>query len=276
MPQTLTDLLFDCLRRGDATAFVHWKGLRAIKWSYADVAHASVRFARELSVRGIGPQDRVILQGANRPEWVAAFFGCLLNRSVAVPLDKQSAADFVERVQRQVEARLAVRDSPEGVLALAGVPQFALDDVGGLGDLARQTELAKLVPAVRESDLAEIIFTSGTTSEPKGVRLTHSNFRANLEPIEKEAAKYLKWEKFVHPIRFLSLVPLSHVFGQFMGMFIPMHLGRRGLLSRFVSRSTSDRDDQTLSHFSARRGSPNARLAPQANRTRSTSRLFST
>ncbi len=70
-------------------------------------------------------------------------------------------------------------------------------------------------------DLAEIIFTSGTTAEPKGVCLTHANLLANITPLETEIYKYLKFERPFHPIRFLCLLPLSHVFGQFMGMFVP-------------------------------------------------------
>src|SRR5262249_23637931 len=74
-------------------------------------------------------------------------------------------------------------------------------------------------------DIAEIIYTSGTTSEPKGVVLTHGNILANLRPIEREIKKYRKWERFFHPIRFLNTVPLSHVFGQFMGLFVPQLIG---------------------------------------------------
>jgi long-chain acyl-CoA synthetase len=70
-------------------------------------------------------------------------------------------------------------------------------------------------------DLAEIIFTSGTTAEPKGVCLTHRNLLANIAPLESEIEKYLRFERPFHPIRFLCLLPLSHVFGQFMGMFVP-------------------------------------------------------
>ena len=55
--------------------------------------------------------------------------------------------------------------------------------------------------------------------------LTHGNLLANLLPLEHEIGKYLKWKRFVHPIRFLNLVPLSHVFGQLMGMFVPQLLG---------------------------------------------------
>jgi long-chain acyl-CoA synthetase len=73
--------------------------------------------------------------------------------------------------------------------------------------------------------MLQIVFTSGTTSEPKGVVITHGNVLANLEPIEREIGKYRKYEKWFHPLRFLNLLPLSHVFGQFLGLFIPQALG---------------------------------------------------
>jgi long-chain acyl-CoA synthetase len=75
------------------------------------------------------------------------------------------------------------------------------------------------------SAIAEILFTSGTTAEPRGVVLTHGNFLANLEPIERGMQRYLKYERLLHPLRFVSLVPLSHVFGQFMALFVPPLLG---------------------------------------------------
>jgi long-chain acyl-CoA synthetase len=78
---------------------------------------------------------------------------------------------------------------------------------------------------ISADDIVEIIFTSGTTAEPKGVVLTHRNLLANLSPIERGVKKYLKWERLVHPLRFLNLVPLSHVFGQFMGIFVPQLVG---------------------------------------------------
>ncbi|MCA1559331.1 MAG: AMP-binding protein, partial [Acidobacteria bacterium] len=70
-------------------------------------------------------------------------------------------------------------------------------------------------------DTAEIIFTSGATSEPKGVILTHRNILANVIPIEHEIAKYRRWARPFHPIRFLDLLPLSHMFGQALATFIP-------------------------------------------------------
>ena len=55
--------------------------------------------------------------------------------------------------------------------------------------------------------------------------LTHGNFLANLEPLEKGIAEYRKYERWFHPLRFVSVVPLSHVFGQFMTLFVPPLLG---------------------------------------------------
>jgi long-chain acyl-CoA synthetase len=71
------------------------------------------------------------------------------------------------------------------------------------------------------NDPLQIIFTSGTTAEPKGVVITHGNVLANLAPLESEIRKYLKYERLVHPIRFLNLLPLSHVFGQFLALYLP-------------------------------------------------------
>src|SRR5690606_22884186 len=70
-------------------------------------------------------------------------------------------------------------------------------------------------------ELAEIIFTSGATSDPKGVTITHRNILANAIPIEREIAKYRRYARPFHPIRFLNLLPLSHMFGQSMATFVP-------------------------------------------------------
>jgi long-chain acyl-CoA synthetase len=79
--------------------------------------------------------------------------------------------------------------------------------------------------AVGRDDMLQIVFTSGATADPKGVVITHGNVLANVAPLERGMQDYLKYERLVHPLRFLNLLPLSHVFGQFLGMFLPPLLG---------------------------------------------------
>jgi long-chain acyl-CoA synthetase len=200
--QTLLSYLDDYARRGRETVFVDHRGLRTVRWSYERLVDEAHQFARKLESQGIERGDRVILNGENSPEWAVAFWGCCLLGAVVVPLDKGSTPEFINSVAKQTNAKLLINN-------LVPLP-------------IREIRGQNLSP---EDSIVEIIYTSGTTSEPKGVVLTHGNILANLRPLEKEIKKYLKWERFFHPIRFLNLVPLSHVFGQFMGLFVPQLTG---------------------------------------------------
>ncbi|HKY45002.1 MAG TPA: AMP-binding protein [Pyrinomonadaceae bacterium] len=217
---TLLSFLDDCTARGDETALVHWRGLRISRWSYTRLATSAFQFARELQAREIGVGDRVLFWGENSPEWIAAFYGCLLRGAIVVPLDLKSAPDFITRVQQQVSAKLLLSDDPQPQLNMPRLPLGSL-----AGAIANHSTQRYPAHDVKSDDLIQIVFTSGTTAEPKGVCLTHRNILTNLAPIEKEFGKYARWERLVHPIRFLCLLPLSHVFGQLMGIFVPQIIG---------------------------------------------------
>ena len=220
MRETLISFLDDCIARGEQTAVVHWRGLRISHWSYARLASSAFQFARELEARGIGQGDRVLFWSESSPEWIVAFYGCLLRGAVVVPLDLKSAPDFATRVQRQVSAKLLLADEPQHQL---DVPRLSVNNLTDV--IARHSDNPYNAVDIKPSDLVQVVFTSGTTAEPKGVCLTHRNLLANIAPIEKEFKKYARWERLVHPLRFLCLLPLSHVFGQMMGIFIPELIG---------------------------------------------------
>ena len=223
MPRkSLIEYLNEYPRHGRDIAFAQRSGYRMTRWSYRDVANVAAQCASELEARGIAPGDRVLLWGRNSAEWVAAFFGCVLRGAIAVPMDQGVTADFAGRVARQVDARLLIMGR-EHVPGGEGRPTLALDSLRET--VARHSPEPYPSPPLDRSSLAQIIFTSGTTAEPKGVILSHGNILANLEPLEAAMQPYLKWERPFHPLRFLDLVPLSHVFGQFMGMWVPPLLG---------------------------------------------------
>lgn len=208
--------------RGAELAFARRRGLRTFRWSGEDVAFTAHQFSYLLESRQVVKGDRVLLCGWDGPEWIAAFFGCLLRGAVVVPLEVQSEASFVARVQQQVKAKLAVFDTRARKSFCPDLPVVKLEE---LTEFRRPALTSSHYVQFSEDETAEVVFTSGTTAEPKGVVITHGNLLANLQPLEQQIRPYLKWERLVHPIRFLNLLPLSHIFGQFMGIFVPQLLG---------------------------------------------------
>ncbi len=235
MRTTLASYVDDFLSRDNEPAFAHRHGLRVKRWSYSQIARTALRFARELEARGIEKGDRVLLWARNSPEWVSAFFGCLLRGVIVVPLDLQSEPGFVKRVQEQVGAKLALCDTTTSGLVEQTLPAIELDELNS--QIAHRSSKPYSITDIGQDDTVEIVFTSGTTAEPKGVVITHRNLMANLTPLEREIKRYLKWERLVHPVRFLNLLPLSHVFGQFMGIFVPQLLGGEVLFQESLSPS---------------------------------------
>ncbi len=132
MRKTVASYLGDFISRGSETAFAYRRGLRVVRWSYEQVATTAFQFARELETRGIGKADRVLLCAENSPQWVASFFGCILRGAIVVPLDVQSDRGFVGRVQKQVEAKLALGGALMLPMADLDLPVLRLEELGAL------------------------------------------------------------------------------------------------------------------------------------------------
>jgi long-chain acyl-CoA synthetase len=215
---SVSEWLDDFVAHGSECAYVQRRGYRTERWSYRKVAETAFQFAREIETRGIAKRDRVLIWGVNSAEWVAVFFGCALRGVVAVPMDAAATVDFVRRVSTEVGAKLAVCSQNHSAIG-SDLPVLALEELQAA--LARHSTARYEPVVVAADDPLEIIFTSGTTAEPKGVVITHGNVLTNVAPLETEIQKYLKYECWMHPVRFLNLLPLSHIFGQFLGMFLP-------------------------------------------------------
>ncbi len=219
--------LIDDFRRPEGriareVAVVHYRGNRRHVTTYGDLARLAGRFAALLAEHGIVEGDRVVLWAENSAEWIAAFYGCMLRGVLAVPLDAAGTAEFAARVAADVHPKLAVGDAlllTKLAAAHTGteIPTLALEDwldhlpaaeMGAIPGLSRDTPL-------------EILFTSGTTGDPKGIVITHGNVLASVGPIEAGAQPYMRYERLIHPLRILHTLPLSHVFGQTMGLWVP-------------------------------------------------------
>jgi len=111
MRTSLIDYLNEVASRQTDTAFVHRPRLRRHEWTNGDISQLANQFTRELESRQIGHGDRVVVWAENSPEWVAAFFGIISRGAIAVPLDEQSAPDFVRRVCDKTEPKLLLYSS---------------------------------------------------------------------------------------------------------------------------------------------------------------------
>jgi long-chain acyl-CoA synthetase len=191
-------------------------GYRSWKYTYAQVGRAACRFAKRLAEHNIHKGEKVIFWSENRPEWVVAFWGCVLAGVIVVPIDYRTSSRFLRRVQRIVEARLILAGDEVQVPSWDGKPPvLRLSEI----EWTEKNQELPAVPTGRD-DVVEIVFTSGATGEPKGVVIRHRNILANIVSPEQIIAKYAKWFRPVFPLRFLVLIPLSHMFGQVLTLFI--------------------------------------------------------
>jgi long-chain acyl-CoA synthetase len=229
MAESLAEVFLANFRaHSDERAYGQRCGYRMEWFSYGQVLEMAGRFADDLEARGIGKGERVMLWGENCAEWVAAFFGCALRGVVVVPMDDGASGEFAGRVAGQVEAKLWVCSRRHAAEGVAKTPIVILEEIKIPTSRKGREKWGTPAPsfaAVGRDDILQIVFTSGTTAEPRGVVITHGNVLANVAPLEREIRGYLKYERVVHPVRFLNLLPLSHVFGQFLGMFLPPLLG---------------------------------------------------
>ena len=218
--------------------------------------------------RGIGKDDKVLIWGENCAEWIVAFFGCLLRGAVVVPIDKIAAPDFAGRVAQQVDARLCV-GSPHN--QIPGIEFLHLDT---LREALAALSTIRQSPRRRSTrdDIVQIVFTSGTTAEPRGVVISHGNILANLEPLEREIGNYRKYERIFHPLRFLNLLPLSHVFGQFLGIFLPQLLAATVIFQDTLNPSEVLAGHQEGARVGRRRCAASDGVAERQDRARSGSR----
>lgn len=196
----------------DRIALVGRIGLRDDCWSYRRLNQVADGIAGQLVYEyGFRPGACLLLRGQPNPQLVAAYFACFKAGLVVVPLDPHLSIDFVTQVAESTQAR-AVLGNGE-IPNFDVLPQFSVNTLA-----AGIAEHPNFDHQTQPDDIAEIVFTSGTTSNPKGVVLSHRNILSSVNAIQAIYPKH-------RPLRFLSLLPMSHLFEQTAGLFAPLLLG---------------------------------------------------
>ena len=206
-------------RRAPRRRVVRVERWRRRGWSRAQIAEAADCISARLHGDGIGAGAKVGIYLQGGPVWSAALFGVLRVGATAVPIDVAHPHEVI--------ARLVPRLGLAAWLTDAELPRSDIDLPGLELGLARtwaggsSSEPMPPLPADDIERVAQIVLTSGTTNLPQSVAVRHENLRAVLDAMEAEIHSY-RWLIGLAPrLRLAVALPLSHLYGQFMGVFIP-------------------------------------------------------
>jgi long-chain acyl-CoA synthetase len=213
---TLVDLVRNAGERfAERPALIIRPSFRTRTLTHGDLTRTVPRVARVLQERGLCPGDRAIIWAVNRPEWGLGFLATEYAGGVAVPLDVRHTVEFGQKIVQQTGAKLVLASRQTDTSARAlGLPIVWIES---LPDLARRAE--PLPPAkVDAGTLAEIVFTSGTTGDPKGAMLSHGNLMSCATAMSQVMS-------ITSDDRLLSVLPLSHLYEQVLGFIGPLLVG---------------------------------------------------
>jgi long-chain acyl-CoA synthetase len=184
--------------------------------SYRELDEAAARAASWLAGRGIGPGDRVGVMLPNVPVFIELYYGILRAGAIVVPMNPLLKAREVSYYLSDSQAALAL--AWHGVAGLAGEgarragTNLVIIESAELAAALGRTDPAPAVADRAGSDTAVILYTSGTTGQPKGAELSHDNLLRNVE-VTSSTLLYLRPGDVI-----LGALPLFHSFGQVVGM----------------------------------------------------------
>jgi long-chain acyl-CoA synthetase len=193
-------------------------------WSYVDLHRRAYGFAGLLREWQVGRGDRMLLWAPNSPEWVGAALGAMLRGVVVVPVDEGASPGYVRRLVDVVQPALLLHGRDRDATGLD--MRCALLTEG----LCQRADPTRDVGEPGEPhDPAFILYTSGTTGEPRGVILTHANLASQVNVFRGWHRLTSRW-----PFRLMALSPLSHSQGLLIGLTVPLALGLSVIYSESV------------------------------------------
>src|SRR5580698_8778296 len=204
-------------------------------YTYAELRQMAESIGRWLTEQKLPPGSRIAILADNHPRWVAAYLGAIASGNTAVPLDTAFHADQVAKLLRDSGSSLLFCDRKHLAIAREAVDKTTIGiilldaKVAGEGARATQTRLdtilaagaGNFVPVSSARDaVSSLLYTSGTTSDPKGVMLTHANLMGEVESV-------FRWAHVGPEDAVLGVLPLFHVLSQMANLLLPLVKGAR-------------------------------------------------
>jgi long-chain acyl-CoA synthetase len=229
----------------DKIAIAYKKGNGVTKFTYEDFYRFTLMVSRGLKKLGINSKDKVAILSETRPMWSLADFGVLNLGAVVVPIYHTNTPEQIAYIINNSESKVVFVSDKTQYLKLLEVKdqiptvEFVIAHDRFLGDKKlplitfyqvseiseplnqnEQKEIESLINSIDINDTFTIIYTSGTTAEPKGVELTHKNLISNIHYINKKANGLIDSNDI-----FLTFLPFSHILGRADSYYLPLAYG---------------------------------------------------
>jgi long-chain acyl-CoA synthetase len=205
--------------------------------TYAELHRMAESVGRWITENGFPHGSRLAIFADNHPRWVAAYLGIIASGCAAVPLDTALHTDQVAKLLKDSGASAVFCDAKHVPVARPAVTELNLGlvlmDPDRMADHSVEDHWLGNLPAIfdagpgkfkpapaKDDDLASLLYTSGTTADPKGVMLTHANFLGEVEAV-------FNWVDLGPTDALLGVLPLFHVLAQMANLLLPLVKGSR-------------------------------------------------
>jgi long-chain acyl-CoA synthetase len=205
--------------------------------TYAELRRMAESVGRWITENGFAPGSRMAILADNHPRWVAAYLGIIAAGGTVVPLDTALHANQLTKLLRDSGSSVLFCDARHAVVSREGIANLKIglvlldpdrlsqqsSDASSLGNLPAifDSGPATFRPAPSAADdIASLLYTSGTTADPKGVMLTHANFLGEVEAV-------FNWIDLGPTDALLGVLPMFHVLAQMANLLLPLVKGSR-------------------------------------------------
>lgn len=235
---TFYDRFVDCAQRWpDNVALELQRPDHIESCTYAELHRMAESVGRWITENGYAHGSRLAILADNHPRWVAAYLGIIASGCAAVPLDTALHADQVAKLLKDSGASAVFCDAKHIPVARPAVTELniglLLMDPDRMANHSVEDHWLGNLPAIfdagpgkfkpapaKDDDLASLLYTSGTTADPKGVMLTHANFLGEVEAV-------FNWVDLGPTDALLGVLPLFHVLAQMANLLLPLVKGSR-------------------------------------------------
>ncbi|MCY4263221.1 MAG: AMP-binding protein [Candidatus Dadabacteria bacterium] len=195
--------------------------------TFSEVFTLFTGFAAHLRYLGIKKGDHIAIVGENSPQWAISYFAAIWAGAIAIPLDARAKTEHTKQILALSDSRFLIASPPFAkALGNEGTVEHLIPMEEAL-ETERDTREAIPPEKTEPHDIADIVFTSGTTGNPKGVMLSHKNIMSNLGMLYSAFPITDKDTSF-------SILPIHHVYERIVGILLSFYCGQKVFFAQSI------------------------------------------